>query len=400
MPAVPLLLWVALVLQARPFLARSGSAPGERLGAEVALVGDLDGDGTPEWVAARGGETPDGARPELLVLSGRTGAVLHDLRGAGPLNELFLQSVVDLGDVDGDGVDDLAFGNSTARVDGAPNRGRVSVYSGRLGTRLHLTEGPVSFGAFGGALARLGDVDGDGVDDLVVGQIGSQDENAWLVSGATGALLGGVAGPGVGDPEFGWSVAATGDLDGDGRPDFAVGTLRRGEVTTYSANGARLRVRAGSRTFGRALADLGDLDGDGLHELAIAEASRSTVWIAAGRGDALVPVVVGGTPLSLARAGDLDGDGRSDLLVGDPAAEDGAGVVRALSTRTGATLAKLRGPHPGAAFGLRVAGGADLDGDGLPEILVGAPGTDAVGRGSAEGRATLWTLASPRPAVR
>ena len=374
-------------------LSVTGRSAGELLGACVGVAGDLDGDGVREWLVARGGETPTSQRPELLVLSGADGHTVYDLFGAGPINELFLQAVLELGDVDGDGVSDFAFGNSTAFVSGHPNRGRVSVFSGARGARLYFVEGQVASGAFGGALARLGDLDGDARADYVVGQIGTQDENAWLVSGASGAFLGHVSGPRGGDPEFGWSVASVGDLDLDGRADFAVGTLRKGVVYVHSsASGRLLTTLSAGRSFGRQLADLGDLDGDGFHELVVAESARRLAWIASPRTGGRVPIVLADRAESVACAGDLDGDGRNDFLVSDASAGDGAGSVRAYSTRTLRELAKLVGPYPGAHLGAGLAGGADFDGDHRPELVLGAPGVSAGLRGGAAGAAGVWKL--------
>lgn len=248
--------------------------------------------------------------------------------------------------------------------------------------------------AFGAALARLGDVDLDGRPDFVVGQIGTQDENVWIVSGASGAFLRRIHGPRGGDPEFGWSVASVGDLDRDSVDDFAVGTLRKGIVYVYSgARGRLLRTIARGHSFGQQLADLGDLDGDGFHELLIGETGQRLAWIASIRNGALVPVAPGGRVDSLACAGDLDGDGRNDFWIGDGSAEGGAGIVRAFSTRTLRGLAKITGAFPGDRFGASVAGGADFDLDGWPDVLVGAPGLDGSRRAGNAGGASSWSLA-------
>src|SRR6185436_4327720 len=251
-----------------------------------------------------------------------------------------------------------AFGNSTARVDGRPNRGRVAVFSGSTGLRLYVTEGTVESGHFGGALACLGDVDLDGRPDFVVGQIGTQDENAWIVSGASGVQLRRIRGPRGGDPEFGWSVAGTGDLDRDGIGDLAVGTLRKGIVYFHSgASGRRLATLGSGHNFGRQLVDLGDLDGDGFHELAVGETNRRVAWLASPRSGTLVPIAPGEHIDALSSAGDLDGDGRADLLLGDGSASLETGLVRAYSTRTLRELAKIPGTIPGERFGASLAGG-------------------------------------------
>jgi len=388
----------------RPRLEVLGGASGQELGAAVALVADLDGDGYGEWLAARGGPLGVGQRPELLVLSGRDGALLRTLEGAGTIVELFfLQSLLDAGDVDGDGVHDLSFGNSSARVSGMNNVGRVTVFSGATGAILQVTDGVLSGGAFGASQALLGDLDGDGIAERVVGQIGSMDENVWVVRGSDGALLFSVPGPRGNDPEFGWSLVATGDLDGDGSPDFAAGTLRVGIVRYFSgADGRVLRSLRGGRTFGRVLADPGDVDGDGVRDQLIGESARQAVFLVSGRSGSTLQVYPAPEGIdSLAALGDLDGDGLCDFGLGSAAVDEGRGAVRILSTRSGALLAKLRGSRPGDGLGRSLAGGIDVDGDGFPDWVTGAPGAEALEGKSAGspavrdadfGRAALWSL--------
>lgn len=390
--------WLLIVLLAGRTAAQTsllevhGRYPGELFGTELGVVGDLDGDRVPEFLVARGAATPVSERPELYVHSGRDGHLLYVLPGAGPMDVLFRLSVLALGDVDLDGVPDIAFGTTSARVDGRPNRGRVSVFSGRTGARLHVSEGTVPSGAFGASLAVLGDVDDDGRPDYVVGQIGTQDENAWVVSGASGAQLGSVPGPRTGDPEFGWSVVGTGDLDHDGYGDFAVGTLRKGVVYVYSGRQRTLLVaHSGGNSFGRQLANLGDLDGDGEEELLVAETNRHVVWILSPRAGLRSAVPTLDRAESIAAVGDIDGDRRCDFLVGDGAAEEGRGVVRLFSSRARVAQLKWTGRAPGDRLGASLAGGLDFDRDGRPDVLLGAPGTDALLRSADVGSAELYS---------
>jgi hypothetical protein len=212
------------------------------------------------------------------------------------------------------------------------------------------------------------------------------------MSGADGAIFLGVRGPRGNDPEFGWSVAATGDLDGDALPDFAVGTLRVGIVRYFSgASGAVLHNLTGGRTYGRRLSDLGDVDGDGARDLLISETQERRVVLVSGRtGETLARFDTIDGVDALAAAGDVDRDGVQDFLAGDGAAERGAGVVRLFSTRSRQVLMKWTGTRAGERLGTSVAGGADFDGDGNPDFVLGAPSADGHVRGGGAGLVSTW----------
>lgn len=369
--------------------SRPGRTPGAQFGVDVAWLADLDGDGRSEWMAGRGG-----GPAELRVHSGADGALLYVLEGSGPVSTLGPESLADLGDVDLDGVHDFAFGNALAKVNGLGTAGRVVVYSGADGKKLWKANGPFAGSAFGASLAALGDLNGDGVTELVVGQFGSLDENAWVLDGATGAALVRAPGPRGGDWEFGYACAAAGDLDGDGLGDFAVGTYWADRVFYYaSRDGALLFVASGAPGFGRHLADVGDVDGDGLRDLCASETSLHAVRLLSGAGGATLArfVAPGGVDFgrSLASAGDVDGDGAQDVLVGDPQADGGRGAVWVWSTRTARVLHVLRGEEGLDAFGSSVAGGGDVDGDGRTDWLIGAVGVDGLYLNA--GEVSVWS---------
>ena len=166
----------------------------------------------------------------VAVLLGNTSVgmgqtLLFTLHGPpGQVGREFGLALAGVGDVDGDGVPDLAVG--------APEQGRVFLFSGATGQRLRTLNNPTpQAGArFGRALAGVGDVDGDGVPDLTVGAPGQDVEGrdtqgqVFLFSGATGQQLRTLNNP---TPQagarFGRELAGVGDVDGDGVSDLAVG---------------------------------------------------------------------------------------------------------------------------------------------------------------------------------
>jgi len=243
-------------------------------------------------------------------------------------------------------------------------------------------------------------VDGDGLDDVLVGAPGSGiPAHVYLYSSASWSLLLDV--PGDGNTlGLGNNVESIQDLDSDGRRDILVGLEDSNRVRVYSsADGtALLQIDGPPGDFGRSVASVGDLDGDGVEDIAAGAPEFDTAGLPTAGGDAGMVQVhssasgallfayggpAGGVQLgrAVAAGGDIDGDGLPDVLASAPfqawnnPAEAG-GVIVALSGAGGDVLGTL-GSAPGSTgLGLSLAGGGDLNGDGHPDLAAGSPNDD------------------------
>ncbi|MCC6409827.1 MAG: FG-GAP repeat protein [Planctomycetes bacterium] len=304
-------------------------------------------------------------------------------------------SVAELGDVDGDGVPEVLAG--TPGYD-FTSLGGAKVLSGATGATLAAVVGPStgSYMGFGNAVHALGDVDGDGAPDFAVStpfESSASVVNAGFVrvfSSTSGALLLQLSG-GVGDELLGMSVAAAGDLDGDGRADLFVGVpgVDAGSVTSVGAvravsgfDGSTLWQFNGSgqfETLGTRAVAAGDLDGDGVVDVAAIGGSFPIrlQTISGATGQALYsvgPIATASVQVSLAGGKDLDGDGIGDLVLGDPFGN----VARSFSGANGAPLSTFTPSGPGCGWVYWSTGLAlvdDRDGDGLADLAV----QDAIG---------------------
>lgn len=232
-------------------------------------------------------------------------------------------------------------------------------------------------------------------------------------------LADGSAGP----PSLTWEIdlgRTPGDLDGDGIADVAVGTADRnastgavdiylGASTLPTAASLTLVGRAMGESFGAAVSVSGDVNGDGFNDLLVGAPLNDHAGTGAGR----VYLYLGGphfatTPAltldgpgmgasfgaSLAILGDADGDGYDDFAVGAPLdASTGSPTGKVYvyfgsSTPDGTRRAVLGFATPGDQFGRAVAAASDVDGDGLVDVLVGAPHNTATG--TASGQAYLY----------
>ncbi len=397
----------------------------DSLGQSVGNVGDVNGDGLSDFIAgayqAEIGKGVGYAR----VYSGANGQILRTVLGSG-VDEDFGWSVSGAGDVNADGVPDFIVG-APEDDDNGFGSGSARVFSGASGAVLYTFLGDAVDDNFGLSVSGAGDVNQDGYADVIVGATVDfypvqAPDYARVFSGKTGAVLYTLFGEQGQADKFGYSVAGAGDVDGDGFDDVLVGApfasfrgiTFHGAVYVFSGrNGHRIRRLAGDadREFlGYSVAAVGDITGDGASEIA------SGAWSddAHGQGAGSIRIWSGGEGTLLYRhfgnvgeglgtavagGGDVDGDGVPDILGG--AYDSGKGTVRVYSGSNGSVLHKFRSWQSYGFFGRSLCAIEDLTGDGQAEVVIGGPGdgTYAPGAGSARLYSLTpgpWAPATPR----
>jgi hypothetical protein len=300
----------------------------------------VDGDGTHDIVAgARNGN-------RALVFSGTTGDQLLELTGE-QLGDFFGFAVASAGDVNADGHDDILVGAPQNDASGLDS-GRVYVFSGDDGSTIRTLEAESAGDLFGSGTDRTEDVDGDGVDDHVIGARNAgrfEDGNVYAISGATGDPIWSAEQDRSGE-DLGWFfVAGVGDLNSDGTPD-----VYGGDFTSSAEGDDRGEVLVFSGTDGGVLLEL--------------SGSSAKQGFGPGR-----------------EAGDVDGDGTPDLLIGSYLSSDGArraGKVEVFSGADGSLIRRITSTSRGEAFGFDAVGLGDVSNDGVPDQLVSAAEGDIV----------------------
>jgi len=347
-----------------PILLRRIDSPFEviRFGQSVDAA-DLDQDGVPDVAVGGNG---------VRVYDGADGTLLLRVDHAA-------EEVDFIGDTDGDGYSELVIGGAAG--------GLARIVSGKDGQIRPFGLTYIVGSDPGESIDGLGDVNGDGLPDFAIGRAWSSSipPRTDLYSGPTGLRFGSV--------DVGNSVAALGDIDGDGRGDFVAG--RNEGIRIYSgATRQALFQLPGSDPV---LAGC-DVDGD-----RIKDALLSMPMLLDGRLAALVVSYSGATGALIDSVvafrhddgpvffrgfvtglGDVDGDGHEDFAESFAEATVGgnaeAGAVGVFSGATGERLALVGGTAAGMHFGWSLAGPGDIDGDGVPDLVVGAPDGSALGR--------------------
>ncbi|MCA9319627.1 MAG: FG-GAP repeat protein [Planctomycetes bacterium] len=325
-------------------------APGHRVG----IVGDLNGDGFDEYAIARPDPNGNGGNHGTVsIRSGFNGGQVTNLQRAGTSPDEFGAAVTGVGDLNGDGVPEIVVGAPGIILNGF--YGAAFVYDGATFNELATLQGSFGSRRFGHCIAAA-DINGDGVPDIIVGDPAQSGVNnldfgkVTIFSGANFSVIGVVQGPGIYD-ELGTGVAGLPDITGDGFDEFAIGWGGHGVSNSNDGSG-RVQILAGdpSGNFG-VLFTLDGTSGEGL-----------------------------GT--TLANAGDIDGNGSDDLLVGSPTYTSSGllggtvterGRIRVISGTTFATIYTRNGDASGDHLGAAVSAAGDVDGDGRCDIIAGAP---------------------------
>ncbi|MCC7013665.1 MAG: FG-GAP repeat protein [Planctomycetes bacterium] len=411
--------FVMTLLAATPVAAQTqlislhGAAAGDGFGAAIVFVGDTDGDGSDDF--AIGSPLSDLAGPNsgrVDLYSGRTSQLLRTWAGnAGDL--YFGSSIAGVGDLDGDQLDDVAigaagWGGSIPTSWSSLVPGYVRIHSGATGALLAQINPPAGIDRFGYALAGGVDLTGDGIGEILIGAPGDSDHVGYVYvhDGATrlqlrrdGAPLG---------HNFGFSIAQLGDISGDGVGDYVAGAPRYDESygdqgfvhAIDGASGARLWSHSWGyfSQCGWSLARIGDISQDGVSEVLAGVRAKggnffgcqpwSEVHVLDGANGALLrthtdlyPCAAYGS--SAACASDLDGDGNAEYVAGGPGqflGQDNAEGLRVFGGAQGTILAEIASPNGAPmsfdAWGFALASG-DVNGDGLADLLVGAPFDDS-----------------------
>jgi len=393
----------------------NGVSAGDESGGSVSAAGDINGDGTDDLIIGAPKADPNGEGSgasyvvfgsdqdlpnplNLSTLNGNNGFVINgesvfDYTGA---------AVSAAGDINGDGIDDLIIGAPSASPDvgysgasyvvfgddqGLPNPLNLSAIDGSNGI---VFNGVASYDESGASVSAAGDINGDGIDDLIIGApyasggdgaayVVFGSDQAWTspinlsgLNGANGFLINSVGGADT----LGISVSAAGDINGDDVDDLVIGAIFAG--TEGAFNGASYVVFGSDQVWTSPL-ELSGLDGSDGFAINGVNPSNET-----------------GT--SVSAAGDINADGIDDLIIGAPEADpngDGSGASYVvfgsdqawttplnLSSLNGSNGFVLKGVSAGDGSGTSVSFAGDINVDGFDDVIIGAPAADPNGDGS------------------
>jgi len=417
----------------------NGTMANARFGHSVSTAGDVNGDGYSDVIIGAPGHAGQGA---VFVYHGSASGLqltpawttLGGEAGAG-----FGSCVALAGDVNNDNVSDILVGAPLANELGT-DRGKVYCYRGALGTGLVAAplwtwSGTQDNAQLGYSLAGAGDLNGDGLSDIVIGEpyydASLTDRGRIMVFHGNGsglALSVTRDGPSS-NAHFGYAVSSAGDMNGDGYSDLLVGapgySTGRGRLYGFRGGASGIEATATSifngtqaaARLGTSVSLLGDVNADGYADVAVGAPLHDGSFTDGGQALVFIGGVGGGshftttyrtyngaqanaqTGFAVHTGGDVNGDGISDLVIGIPE-HDGLGRIGVyqggpdvLSTPTAAVWSQ-QPDIANAIMGSSVSHAGDVNGDGFADVIVGLPGVNEarVYLGSSTGlSSTYWS---------
>ena len=379
-----------------PFLSNN-----DYFGSSIANIGDLNGDGVTDIaVGANGDDTGGSGRGAIHILLMNSNGTVSDTIGIngntanGPVlnnNDYFGLSIANIGDLNGDGVSDIAAGANSYIV-GIDGIGTIHIMfmnsDGTVSRTMEIngttTNGPAlaNTDIFGSSIANIGDLNGDGTSDIAVGarldDTGGSNRGIiyimFMNSDGTVSRTIEINGTTTNGPTlanadaFGSSIANIGDLNGDGTSDIAVGAnyddaggnargaihimllnsdgtvSRTIEINGTTTNGPTL---ANFDYFGSSIANIGDLNNDGISDIAVGATNND---ITRSGQEGAIHIMLLNSDGTVSRTMEING-----------------------TTTNGPTLANTDN------FGSSITNIGDLNGDGTSDIAVGALGDDTSG---------------------
>lgn len=373
-----------------------GEAAGDQFGWIARNIGDVDGDGITDIVTSA--PTHGGHAGRIYVYSVGSGRLLWSADGQA--GDELGSGVEGIGDADGDTIPDVA-------ASGPSGLGVAYIYSGKDGHILQSFKSVRSDELFGNHISGIGDIDGDGHADLIIGAPGKEGEStnvghAYIYSGKDGRLLYTLSGERLGDG-FGSAVAGY----SKGKEHYLVigaplaGSDHHGRVYAYRKPSEQPKFVIDADATGNALGAMfvsimGNTDGSA-HNIFVSDwtnaakgPSTGRIYLYSGRtGERLLTLtgeIAGeGFGTSKSTAGDVDGDGIEDLIVGawqygEVAAS--AGRAYLYSGRDGHLIKTFTCRTPGDTFGFDAVGLGDVDGDGTTDLLITSGWSGVSGRHS------------------
>lgn len=378
------LMFVSCVFAQFPSRVLYGGKTSAAMGS-IAGGFDMNGDGSKDIVVGSFGTG------KVTIYRSDASVIATIIIGTGSPG--FGYSIALPGDINGDGHNDLLIGNPGLTGCTTSTAGYVKAYLGPAFTTTAYTVTGGSGDAFSRSLAVVGDTNNDGVKDFIVGIPRALRQGnlcsltkgkAEVRSGATGSLLKSYSGTTFGQG-FGGVVGNVGDVNNDGRDDFAVSTLLalNGFTHVYSGNGySKIHDIAIAATIANAggLSRLDDVNGDSKDDFIIGAPQAKTVYIISGANKSVLYSVTESSltnfGISTATIGDANNDGINDFAISSAnPGGTGAGVIKILSGANGATISTMATPQsmPTANnYAEFLSAIGDINSDGLIDFAAGA----------------------------